>query len=56
MNTLSSRPLIVASVGGKGGGGTYITPEGEKMIKTFYRIRDELTHFLRNEAEKLESL
>jgi molybdate transport system regulatory protein len=35
MNRLSPRPLIRTAAGGKGGGGTALTPEGEAVIEGF---------------------
>ncbi|PAF54119.1 hypothetical protein BKH42_02595 [Helicobacter sp. 13S00482-2] len=38
MNHLSEKLLVQSASGGKGGGGTIITPEGEKVITLFKRI------------------
>ena len=37
MNNLSERPLTVAATGGSGGGGTWLTDEGKKVVR-FYRL------------------
>ena len=38
MNKLGEKPLILASTGGKGGGGTKITQEGELAIEAFNEL------------------
>lgn len=46
MNRMAPKPLVVGSVGGKGGGGAVVTPEGERAIEFFWlsyhRFRDFL--------------
>jgi molybdate transport system regulatory protein len=39
MNRLARKPLVETAVGGKGGGGTRLTPEGEAAV-TLYRTLD----------------
>lgn len=39
MNRLAKRPLVERTVGGKGGGGTRLTPEGEAAVR-LYRALD----------------
>ncbi|MGD9580746.1 MAG: winged helix-turn-helix domain-containing protein [Vampirovibrionia bacterium] len=39
MNELSPEPLISASTGGKGGGGTALTPTGKKILSRFDQIQ-----------------
>jgi len=39
MNRLAKRPLVETAVGGKGGGGTRLTPEGEEAVR-LYRALD----------------
>ena len=39
MNRLAKRPLVSTEVGGKGGGGTRLTPEGEEAVR-LYRALD----------------
>lgn len=38
MNRLSEYPLVESNSGGKGGGGTAVTPEGKKTILVFRRL------------------
>lgn len=56
MNALAKMPLVSTAVGGKGGGGAYITPEGNRMITTFYNIRKGFKDFLKLEAKKIKGL
>ncbi len=54
MNALAKMPLVSTAVGGKGGGGAYITPEGNRMIAVFYSIRDDMKGFLRDKGKKTQ--
>ncbi len=38
MNNLAGEPLVVRSTGGKGGGGTTLTPRAVKLIDTFRAV------------------
>jgi molybdate transport system regulatory protein len=40
MNRLAKSPLVETAVGGKGGGGTRLTPEGEAAVR-LYRTLDQ---------------
>jgi molybdate transport system regulatory protein len=46
MNNLSDRPLVERSVGGRHGGGTRLTAEGEKIIETFGHVEHEYLAFI----------
>ncbi|NER11871.1 LysR family transcriptional regulator [Leptobacterium flavescens] len=54
MNKSAKEPLVVASTGGKGGGGAAITAYGEKMITAFENINKSCWEFLDSEFKKLE--
>lgn len=47
VNNLFGRPLVGAQVGGKGGGGAVLTPEGARVIETFHRLEAELAATLK---------
>lgn len=51
MNNLSDEPLVARSTGGKGGGGTTITPKGEETIKVFKALEKKYEMFLSSIAE-----
>jgi molybdate transport system regulatory protein len=46
MNNLAGEPLVVRSTGGKGGGGTTLTPRAVKLIDTFRAVEREHRRFL----------
>lgn len=46
MNNLSDSPLVERVSGGKGGGGTVLTPKGEEIVKTFHIIEAKHQQFL----------
>lgn len=46
MNNLSERPLVQRAAGGKGGGGTTLTPRGEQLVRTYSAVADEHQRFL----------
>lgn len=48
MNTLADQPLVERTAGGKGGGGTVVTKEGEKAIQLYEQL-------IKNSAEFVES-
>lgn len=45
MNNLFDLPLVVASPGGRSGGGAFVTPAGLQVIAAFTFIQAELKHF-----------
>jgi len=53
MNTLSAQPLIERTSGGKGGGGSIITPYGKEVIRTYKILHNELQIFLHNLSMKV---
>jgi len=56
MNNLADKPLVVRMTGGRGGGGTHLTPEGQKVISSFKIVQEEHKTFLSNLAEKVEDM
>ncbi|MFN3921845.1 MAG: winged helix-turn-helix domain-containing protein [Caldimicrobium sp.] len=56
MNRQANTPLVITTKGGKGGGGAYLTPEGEKSIQTFWKIYRNFKKFLEKEVKKLPFL
>ncbi len=54
MNQQAPEPFIITSTGGKKGGGTVVTKEGEKVIIKFWRTQDALRRFLEKEGIKYE--
>jgi molybdate transport system regulatory protein len=56
MNNLAERPLVVRMTGGRGGGGTHLTPEGNKIVTSFKVIQEEHKTFLDNLALKVDDI
>jgi len=54
MNNLSSSPLVESSKGGKGGGGTTITPYAKELIETYKILEEEHHLFLQNLAKRIQ--
>lgn len=53
INNLAEKPLVDSLTGGKGGGGTRLTPEGKQIIAQFNQIHRELHDYLNSLQEKL---
>jgi molybdate transport system regulatory protein len=53
INNLADKPLVDRSAGGKGGGGTSLTAEGQKVINQFKTIQEEHRKFLDNLEDRL---
>ncbi|WP_433705343.1 TOBE domain-containing protein [Paraburkholderia sacchari] len=56
MNNLAGEPLVVRATGGKGGGGTTLTPRAQRLISTFSAIEREHRHFLERAAVAVRAL
>jgi molybdate transport system regulatory protein len=56
MNRQVPKPFVVTSAGGRKGGGTRVTPEGEKAIAVFWKIHDKFQQFLANQAGAVDSI
>ncbi|MFL9858324.1 TOBE domain-containing protein [Paraburkholderia madseniana] len=54
MNNLAGEPLVVRSTGGKGGGGTILTPRAVKLIDTFRAVEREHRRFLERAGAAIE--
>ncbi|MCD6259011.1 MAG: TOBE domain-containing protein [Helicobacteraceae bacterium] len=48
MNNLAEEPLVDKSTGGRGGGGTKLTPYAKQLIETYKVIHEEHERFLNN--------
>ncbi|MGF6572291.1 transcriptional regulator, ModE family [Paraburkholderia fungorum] len=54
MNNLAGEPLVVRLTGGKGGGGTTLTPRAIKLIDTFRAVEREHRRFLERAGAAIE--
>jgi molybdate transport system regulatory protein len=46
MNNLADAPLVERAVGGKGGGGTRLTADGERLVATWREVEAENAQFI----------
>jgi len=53
INNLAEKPLVDRLTGGKGGGGTTLTPEGKTVLKQYEVIREEHRKFLDSLTDRL---
>jgi molybdate transport system regulatory protein len=56
MNNLAGEPLVVRAAGGKGGGGTTLTPRAQRLIGTWHAIEREHRRFLERAAQAAQAL
>ncbi|CAG9213001.1 Molybdenum transport protein ModE [Paraburkholderia tropica] len=56
MNNLAGEPLVVRAAGGKGGGGTTLTPRALRLIDTYGAIEREHRRFLERAAQAVSAL
>ncbi|MDU8885074.1 LysR family transcriptional regulator [Yeosuana sp. MJ-SS3] len=52
MNERAKKPVIIMSVGGKGGGGAKLTSYGKSLINTFVTINENCNIFLETQLTK----
>ena len=53
-NQSPGKPLVITSTGGKNGGGTVVTKEGERAIRNFWKAQDALQRFLKKEGTRFD--
>ena len=53
INNLADRPLVERSAGGKGGGGTCLTPAGKSLIEQYCVLEEEQRKFLASLERRL---
>ena len=54
VNNLSGAPLVISSVGGKGGGGAQLTSFGQQIVHTWRRMQTEYERFLARLADGID--
>lgn len=54
MNKMNSKPLVVRVAGGKGGGGTLVTKEGEKVIAAYNELLQKFDSFKKQETKDIK--
>jgi molybdate transport system regulatory protein len=56
MNRQVPKPYVVTASGGKKGGGTRVTPEGERAIALFWEIHKQFQKFIQSQADIVRSI
>ena len=56
MNNLAGEPLVERVTGGKGGGGTRLTPRGEQLVANFRTLEREHRRFIEQLGQQAEGL
>jgi molybdate transport system regulatory protein len=56
MNRQAPKPFVVTAAGGKGGGGTLVTEEGEKVIRLFWKLHNEFQKFLASQDQAVRKI
>ena len=56
VNKAAKKPVIVLSVGGKGGGGSQLTPYGKSLVIAFDEINKNCWRFLDEQVSKINTL
>lgn len=54
LNNLAESPLVVRATGGASGGGTRVTPAGERLLAQFHTLEAEHRRFLERLSERME--
>lgn len=54
MNKLSKEPLVEKRLGGKTGGGAHVTKAGEKAIRRFYNLQEEIEQFIKSKTKEID--
>lgn len=53
MNKQSSKPLVIKTSGGNGGGGSKVTEEGLKALKLYRKTIKQFELFMQKESKKI---
>jgi molybdate transport system regulatory protein len=56
LNQGFGQPVVIASSGGKGGGGAQLTPLGEALVKRYMALQDKLNTSARAELDAFRKL
>lgn len=53
MNDRAESPLVEKRLGGKSGGGTFVTDAGEKAIYEFHKLLDSVNEFIMEKSKNI---
>ena len=56
MNRQAPKPFVVTAAGGRGGGGTRVTAEGEEAVRLFWKLHDDFQKFLASKDQEVEAI
>ena len=56
MNRQAPKPFVVTSAGGRGGGGTRVTAEGEEAVRLFWKLHDDFQKFLASKDQAVRDI
>lgn len=51
MNQQTPHPFVITSMGGRRGGGSVVTPHGERAIVLFKKFNEEFNAFLKDKSD-----
>lgn len=54
MNKRANAPLVEKILGGKKGSGSVLTTRGEQVIKEFYRIEQDIRHYINQKVDSID--
>lgn len=54
INERANTPLVEKKLGGKGGGGTFLTEAGKDVITKFHKLQNKVKTFILEESKKLD--
>ncbi len=54
INERSNKPLVEKKLGGKSGGGAFVTEAGKKAISIFHELNDKVEAFIQQETKTLK--
>lgn len=54
LNKKAKNPLVIKASGGIGGGGSILTEEGEKVIKTYHQLNKTFSDFINQQNKEIK--
>jgi molybdate transport system regulatory protein len=55
MNRKAGTPLVISQRGGKGGGKATLTEKGERIVQSFYSLKEKFQQFLLEQSQIFNS-
>lgn len=54
MNAMSKKPLVEKQLGGRSGGGAFVTDAGKEIMRQYYSIEKQAASFFEKASDKLK--